>query len=700
MFFKYLEKLKGKKMVVISPDIGGMKMAAAYANILGASLGMVWKKRTSATTVESITIVGDVAGKDVLIVDDITETAGTLTNAAKLMRESGAKSVRAAVSHSLLSPVAYERLAKGHIDELITTNTIPIDSRPACPSGSSAWLACARRGHCAHPQQRERHRPVSGIKVLSLVTIVGGTFRRDILSFFCSMKSKTLYRIAIGSFDTWAPGDCSHRGQGCGIGLQACPAHRLHAGFRGQVPRRHQLCRCHRPGKESGGFGLLDQNGSRTRPGESIFSPVFRRRGSSGAWKVSEEGLGSGVIVSSDGYILTNNHVVEGADELNVVLPDDREFKAKVIGADPKTDIAVIKIDADHLPTGILADSDKLRVGDVVLCHRQSAQKLAVTVTMGASSRPLAEKILACSITAMSAATRTSSRPTPLSIWATPVARSLTPKAGSSASTALFSPLRGATLASVLPFRSIWPQALCRAFLIGTGKVTRGYLGVNTDALTAEIAEQLGVSKDTQGVVITDVKPDSPAAKAGLKRSDVILALNGKVVESLEDLRLLISETPPGTEVAIKLVRDGQEKTVNVILGTLSDEIADNELLPGVTVTKLTDEKRRELNIDDRVTGLLITNVDDNSPYSDKLAVGAVIIEINRTPVATVPSAKELLVSGPQSLTRLLPRCLWFPAHRHEVTCFFKKQAFVVERGVPPRSNLYLSHSLDRFRFR
>ncbi|HXA15128.1 MAG TPA: ribose-phosphate pyrophosphokinase [Opitutaceae bacterium] len=129
VFFKYLEKLKGENMVVISPDIGGMKMAAAYATILGASLGMVWKKRTSATTVESITIVGDVAGKDVLIVDDITETAGTLTNAAKLMRESGAISVRAAVSHSLLNPIAYERLAKGYIDELITTNTIPIDPK-------------------------------------------------------------------------------------------------------------------------------------------------------------------------------------------------------------------------------------------------------------------------------------------------------------------------------------------------------------------------------------------------------------------------------------------------------------------------------------------------------------------------------------------------------------------------------------------
>ncbi|HTQ29881.1 MAG TPA: ribose-phosphate pyrophosphokinase [Opitutaceae bacterium] len=129
VFFKHFEKLKGENTVVISPDVGGMKMAAAYASILGASLGMVWKKRTSATTVESISIVGEIAGKDVLIVDDITETAGTLVNAAKLMRESGALSVRAAVSHSLLSPVAYERLAQGYIDELVTTNTIPIDPR-------------------------------------------------------------------------------------------------------------------------------------------------------------------------------------------------------------------------------------------------------------------------------------------------------------------------------------------------------------------------------------------------------------------------------------------------------------------------------------------------------------------------------------------------------------------------------------------
>ena len=131
VFFDHVEKIdmKSDNLVVVSPDVGGMKMAAAYASLMGAQLGMVWKKRTSATTVESVNIVGDVEGRNVLLVDDITETAGTLVNAAKLMREHGALSVRAAVSHALLSPMAYDRLKLGHIDELITTNSIPVEPR-------------------------------------------------------------------------------------------------------------------------------------------------------------------------------------------------------------------------------------------------------------------------------------------------------------------------------------------------------------------------------------------------------------------------------------------------------------------------------------------------------------------------------------------------------------------------------------------
>ncbi|MDQ5980530.1 MAG: ribose-phosphate pyrophosphokinae, partial [Verrucomicrobiota bacterium] len=123
VFFQYLASKRSNNLVVFSPDVGGMKMAAAYADVLGASLGLVAKKRTSATKVEAINIVGEVAGCDVLLVDDITETAGTLTAAAKILKDHGAKSIRAAVSHCVLNEIAYERLKTGLIDELITTNS-------------------------------------------------------------------------------------------------------------------------------------------------------------------------------------------------------------------------------------------------------------------------------------------------------------------------------------------------------------------------------------------------------------------------------------------------------------------------------------------------------------------------------------------------------------------------------------------------
>ncbi len=129
VFFQYLATKRTNKLVVFSPDVGGMKMAAAYADVLGASLGLVAKKRVNATTVEAINVVGDVEGCDVLLVDDITETAGTVTAAAKILREHGATSIRAAVSHCVLNDVAYERLKTGVLDELITTNSVPIETR-------------------------------------------------------------------------------------------------------------------------------------------------------------------------------------------------------------------------------------------------------------------------------------------------------------------------------------------------------------------------------------------------------------------------------------------------------------------------------------------------------------------------------------------------------------------------------------------
>jgi ribose-phosphate pyrophosphokinase len=128
VFFEYLAKNRPQKFVVCSPDVGGMKMAAAYADVLGASLALVAKKRKSATNVEAINVVGDVSGCDVLLVDDMTETAGTLCAAAKILREQGARNIRAAVSHCILNPVAVDRLKTGVIDELIATNSTPVNT--------------------------------------------------------------------------------------------------------------------------------------------------------------------------------------------------------------------------------------------------------------------------------------------------------------------------------------------------------------------------------------------------------------------------------------------------------------------------------------------------------------------------------------------------------------------------------------------
>ncbi len=129
VFFEHLGSTKTDTLTVCSPDVGGMKMAAAYADVLGAGLGMVAKRRRSATTVDAISVVGEVQGRDILLVDDITETAGTLSAAARLLREHGARSIRAAVSHCILNEVAYERIRSGVLDEIITTNTVPIDTR-------------------------------------------------------------------------------------------------------------------------------------------------------------------------------------------------------------------------------------------------------------------------------------------------------------------------------------------------------------------------------------------------------------------------------------------------------------------------------------------------------------------------------------------------------------------------------------------
>lgn len=355
-------------------------------------------------------------------------------------------------------------------------------------------------------------------------------------------------------------------------------------------------------------------------------------------------GLGSGVIISPDGYILTNNHVVEDADELKVALSDDRELPAKLIGTDPKTDVAVIKVDADKLPFVTIADSDRLRVGDVVFAIGNPLG-IGQTVTMGIVSATGRKNVNLL----------TDREPDAYEDF---IQTDAAINMGNSGGALVDAKGRLVGVNSGIATNNrgnigigfAIPINLARSVmtsLIETGTVVRGYLGVSSETLTAEVAESLGLPRETRGVVITDLSPkDGPAAKAGLKREDIVTAVNGRAIASRDDLRLTIAQTMPGTKVRIDYLRDGKAQNAEVTLGKLEDAAADGEFLTGVVVQQITNELRSELRIPNEVEGLVITDIAPTSPFGDVFPVGAVIEQINRVPVADVASAKRALREG------------------------------------------------------
>jgi serine protease Do/serine protease DegQ len=351
-----------------------------------------------------------------------------------------------------------------------------------------------------------------------------------------------------------------------------------------------------------------------------------------------EEGLGSGVIVSPDGYILTNNHVVEGADELKVLLADERELIAKVIGADPKTDIAVIKIDGDKLPVVTLADSDNIRVGDVVFAVGNPLG-VGQTVTMGiVSAKGRSVGILE------EVAGYESFIQTDAAINMGNSGGALVDAKGRlvGINSAILSPSRGNIgIGFAVPINL---AATVMHSLIETGSVSRGYLGVASQTLNADHAEALGLKRDTKGVMVTDVYPDTPAEAAGLKRGDVIMSINNKAVTSLRDLRVLIAQTAPGSKVKLKISRDGKDRLIEAALGKLDEK--PDELLSGIEVTPLTQEARRRLNIPARLNGLLVTTVAEDSEYADRLVPDVLILQIDREDVVDLESARKALTPG------------------------------------------------------
>ena len=361
--------------------------------------------------------------------------------------------------------------------------------------------------------------------------------------------------------------------------------------------------------------------------------------------ETKEEGLGSGVIVSPDGYILTNNHVVEGADELTVMLSDDRKYTAKVVGADQKTDVAVVKIAATDLPIVTLADSDRLRVGDIVFAVGNPLN-VGETVTMGIVSAKGRNQLGLLEDGGYENFIQTDA-----AINMGNSGGALVDAKGRlvGINCAIISPSRGNIgIGFAVPINL---AASVMTSLVATGKVTRGYLGVGTQTVTSDLGDQLGLSKDAKGVVVTDIFPDSPAEKAGLKSSDVVLEANGKPIASTEELRLMIAEMMPGSKIALKIVRNGQPSVITVTLGTLAEK--PNELIAGVNISRITPELRRKLSIDPRVDGLLITDVDKDSPYADRLAPNMVVMEINRTPVLALAAAKAVLIQPGRNLFKI-----------------------------------------------
>ncbi|MBV9488275.1 MAG: DegQ family serine endoprotease [Verrucomicrobia bacterium] len=368
-----------------------------------------------------------------------------------------------------------------------------------------------------------------------------------------------------------------------------------------------------------------------------------------------EHGLGSGVIVSADGYIVTNNHVVQNARDIQVTLHDGRTLPAKVIGTDPKTDVALIKVNAQNLPYLTLADSDKVQVGDIVLAIGNPFG-IGETVTRGI----------------VSAKNRVTSGEMDEDFIQTDAA--INP--GNSGGALVDTEGRLVGINAEILSRSGGNQGI--GFAVPTnlvrwvtdslvkhgGRVERGLLGVTIQDLTPGLSQALKLNR-TSGALISDVTPSGPAQAAGIKSGDVILKFNNQPVEDANQLKLRVAETAPGTTVPVEVDRNGQAKTFNVTLQEMSgNRLADNdtqgapsgsgqnESLTGVTVTNLDSQARSQYQVPDSVQGALVSEVDPNSAaYEAGLRPGDVITEINHHAVRVAADAVNLTQNTPKGET-------------------------------------------------
>lgn len=358
-------------------------------------------------------------------------------------------------------------------------------------------------------------------------------------------------------------------------------------------------------------------------------------------------GLGSGVIISSDGYILTNNHVISDdtggpADEITVHLNDGSQVDAVLVGRDERTDVALLKIEKEGLPTIQMADSDLLRVGDIVFAIGNPLG-VGQTSTMGIVSATKRTNLGLLGNQGYENFIQTDA-----SINRGNSGGALVDAKGRlvGINTAIFSQTGGN-----IGIGFAVPSSLARTVvleLIENGKVRRGYLGVSISDLTQELAEAFQTGT-TNGALVEVVQDGTPAARAGLKRGDVIRKIDNYPVESVSDLRLKVASMRPGTEVTVQILREGEEETLQVTLGSLDDPTAvvssEDSPIEGIGLEPVTPVVKREWNLDVD-NGLLVTEVNPRSPYAQVLAAGMVILEVNDESVDSVGRLNELLQSG------------------------------------------------------
>ncbi|MCL4492246.1 MAG: DegQ family serine endoprotease [Nitrospirae bacterium] len=359
--------------------------------------------------------------------------------------------------------------------------------------------------------------------------------------------------------------------------------------------------------------------------------------GHSKKWK--EQSLGSGVIVSADGYIVTNNHVVEQSDDIKVILYDRRSFRAKIIGADPKTDIAIIKINATGLPVLPWGDSDKLQVGEFVLAIGNPFG-LSHTVTMGIiSAVGRADVGIADyeNFIQTDAAINPGNSGGPL----------VNIKGGLiGINTAIFSKTGGYQgIGFAVPSNMV---RLVMDQLLKKGKVTRGWIGVTIQELTPELAAKFGL-KASEGALISDISKGSPAQKAGIMRGDIIREFDGKKIGDVGMLRNMVAQSTVGSQAVIKILRRDKEMTVTATITELPVDTADaapsssqrtevdENALSGVTAVDLNRTIAKQLGIDKDDKGVVIIKTEPNSPADDAgIKKGDIIQEIDRQRISNL----------------------------------------------------------------